>query len=67
MCAPFVRVEPAGVQVTKKKCLADGLALVFVCLPHDEILYVGKRVVLVKGRGVSEGVLLLQVLDHMGR
>jgi hypothetical protein len=50
VCAPFVRVEPAGVQVTKEECLAVWLALVLVCLPHDEILYVGKRVMLGKVR-----------------
>ena len=59
MCAPFVRVEPAGVQVAEEECVSVGLALVFVCLPRDEILYVGKWVMLVEVWGVPKWVLLL--------
>jgi hypothetical protein len=59
VCAPFVRVEPAGAQVAKEKCVSVGLALMFVCLHHDEILDVGKRVVLVKVRGLLKWVVLL--------
>jgi hypothetical protein len=56
---PFDRVEPAGVQVTKEEGLVFGLALVLVCLHHDEILYAGKRVMLVKVRGILKWVMLL--------
>ena len=65
MCASFVRVEPAGVQVTEEEGLVVGLSLMFVCLPHDEILNVGERVVLVKVGGIPEGVVLLEVVDHV--
>ena len=42
-----------------------GLALMFACLPHDEILYVGERVMLVEVRGIPEWVVLLEVVDHV--
>ena len=65
MCASFVRVEPAGVQVAEEEGLVMGLTLVFVCLPHDEILNVGERVMLVEVRGIPEWVVLLEVVDHV--
>jgi hypothetical protein len=45
--ASFVGVEPSGVQVAEEDGLVVGLSLVFVCLPHDEVLYVGERMMLV--------------------
>ena len=60
MCAPFVRVEPAGVQVAEEEGLVMGLSLIFVCLPHDEILNVGERVMLVEVGGIPEWVVLLE-------
>ena len=66
MCASFVRVEPAGVQVAEEEGLVMGLTLVFVCLPHDEILNVGERVMLVEVGGIPEWVVLLEVVDHVG-
>jgi hypothetical protein len=65
VCASFVRVEPAGVQVAEEEGLVMGLTLVFVCLPHDEILNVGERVMLVEVRGLPEWVVLLEVVDHV--
>ena len=65
MCASFVRVEPAGVQVAEEEGLVMGLSLVFECLPHDEILNVGERVMLVEVRGNPERVVLLEVVGHV--
>ena len=65
MCAPFVGVNPAGVQVAKEESLVVWLALMLVSFPHDEILYVGEWMVLIQVRGVLEGVVLLEELDDM--
>ena len=59
MCASFVRVELTGVQVAEEEGLVVGLALMFVRLLHDEILYVGERVMLVEVRGIPKWVMLL--------
>ena len=47
VCAPFVRVDPAGVQVTEEESLVIWLALMLVSFPHDQVLDVGQWVVLV--------------------
>ena len=65
MCTPFVRVDPAGVQVTKEESLVVWLALMLVSFPHDQILYVGEWMVLIQVRGVLEGVVLLEELDDV--
>ena len=65
MCAPFVRVDPAGVQVAKEESLVVWLALVLVSFPHDQVLYVGQWVMLIQVRGVLERVVLLEELDDM--
>ena len=65
MCAPFVRVDPAGVQVTQEESLVIWLALVLVSFPHDQVLYVGQWVVLIQVRGVLERVVLLEELDDV--
>ena len=65
MCAPFVRVDPAGVQVAQEESLVIWLALVLVSFPHDQVLYVGQWVVLIQVRGVLERVVLLEELDDM--
>ena len=65
MCAPFVRVDPAGVQVTKEESLVIWLALMLVSFPHDQVLYVGQWMVLIQVRGILERVVLLEDLDNM--
>ena len=65
MCAPFVRVDPAGVQVAEEKSLVIWLALMLVSFPHDQVLDGGQWVVLVQVRGVLERVVLLKELDDM--
>ena len=65
VCAPFVRVDPAGVQVAKEESLVIWLALVLVSFPHNQVLYVGQWVVLIQVRGVLERVVLLEELDDM--
>ena len=65
MCTPFVRVDTAGVQVTKEESLVIWLALMLVSFPHDQILYVGEWMVLIQVRGVLEGVVLLEELDDV--
>ena len=65
MCAPFVRVDPAGVQVPEKESLVVWLALMLVSFPHDQVLDVGQWVVLVQVGGVLERVVLLEELDDM--
>ena len=65
MCAPFVRVDPAGVQVAKEESLVIWLALVLVSFPHDQVLYVGQWVILSQVRGVLERVVLLEELDDV--
>ena len=65
MCAPFVRVDPAGVQVAKEESLVIWLALMLVSFPHDQVLYVGQWMVLIQVRGVLERVVLLEELDDM--
>ena len=47
MCAPFVRVDPAGVQVAEEEGLVIWLALMLVGFSHDQILDVSQWVVLV--------------------
>ena len=65
MCASFVGVDPAGVQVTQEESLVIWLALVLVSFPHDQVLYVGQWVVLIQVRGVLERVVLLEELDDV--
>ena len=65
MCALFVRVDPAGVQVAKEESLVIWLALVLVSFPHDQVLYVGQWVMLIQVRGVLERVVLLEELDDV--
>ena len=42
------------------------LTLVFVRFAHDEILDEGEGMMLVHVRGVSEWVVLLEILDDVG-
>ena len=65
VCAPFVRVDPAGVQVAEEESLVIWLALVLVSFSHDQVLDVGQWVVLVQVGGVLERVVLLEELDDM--
>ena len=65
VCAPFVRVDPAGVQVTKEESLVIWFALMLVSFPLDQVLYVGQWMVLIQVRGVLERVVLLEKLDAM--
>ena len=46
--ATFIPVGPAGVEVAEKDDLVCGVSLVFVNLPHDEVLYVGEWACLVQ-------------------
>jgi hypothetical protein len=66
MCASFVSVQPAGVQVAQQDALVIWLPLVFVRFAHDEVLDECERVVLFHVRRVSEWVVLLEVLDNVG-
>ena len=62
---PFVRVDPAGVQVAEEESLVIWLALVLVSFSHDQVLDVGQWVVLVQVGGFLERVVLLEELDDM--
>ena len=46
--AAFIPVGPAGIEVAEKDGLVRGVPLVFVHLPHNEVLYVGEWACLVK-------------------
>ena len=50
MCASFVSVQPAGVQVAQQDALVIWLPLVFVRFAHDEVLDECERVVLFTGK-----------------
>ena len=65
MCAPFVRVDPAGVQVAEEESLVIWLALMLVKFPHDQVLDVGQWVVLFQVGGVLGRVVLLEELDDV--
>ena len=66
MCATFVSVQPAGVQVAQQDGLVIWLSLVFVRFVHDEVLDECERMVLFHVRRVSEWVVLLEVLNNVG-
>ena len=66
MCATFVGVQPAGVQVAQQDGLVIWLPLVFVRFAHDEVLDECERVVLFHVRRVAEWAVLLEVLDNVG-
>ena len=44
---PFVRVDPAGVQVAEEESLVIWLALVLVSFSHDQVLDVGQWEILI--------------------
>ena len=46
--AAFISVGPAGIEVAEKDGLVCGVPLVFVHLPHDEVLYAGEWACLVQ-------------------
>ena len=46
--AAFIPVGSAGIEVAEKDGLMCGVPLVFVHLPHDEVLYIGEWACLVQ-------------------
>ena len=61
----FVRVQPAGVEVPHEDGLIAWDTLVLVRFTHDEVLDVGKWMMLFLLREVSERTVLMEVLYYM--
>ena len=62
---PFVRVQPAGVEVPHEDGLIAWGTLVLVRFTHDDVLDVGEWIMLVLLREVSERTVLMEVLYYM--
>ena len=65
VCATFVRVHPARVEVSQEYGLIAWDTLVLVRFAHDEVLDVGKWMVLALLREVTERVVLMEILYYM--
>ena len=63
--ATFVRVHPARVEVSQEYGLIAWDTLVLVRFAHDEVLDVGKWMVLALLREVTERVVLMEILYYM--
>ena len=63
--ATFVRVQPAGVEVPHEDGLIAWDTLVLVRFTHDDVLDVGKWMMLVLLREVTERTVLMEILYHM--
>ena len=58
-------VSPAGVEVAHEERLVSRVSLMFVDVPHDEVLDIGERVCLVQVWEIFEWRVLVEVLDNV--